>query len=128
MSKASKFNTNIKRLSPEPLLAAFERRGGIEAVLELREIDHAERRRASRALHHARRHGFIGVFQVDTLCINVLGVHPAQVYGEAWFTAPDNEVLQMRLAKLARRATEHRKAAKAARAAKATGTTEAVAA
>lgn len=73
-------NPNAReRLPLEPLLAAIQARG-----IELGR----SHRLAEKALSRAKSEGGqITYTAADRICINVLGEHPAAIYGEDWWVA-----------------------------------------
>ena len=92
-------------LEVEPLLAYVKQRGGLLEFFPYYEVEVAEEQRKDRdlrgshpadrlrfralgrALIRARESGALDPLAVDALC-GRLGVHPAEVYGEAWFEVP----------------------------------------
>ena len=64
--------------------------GHLDAAPLLRRIDASERlipRHMQGTIQKGRHRGFFTVNKVDELCIDYLGVHPTEIYGEEFFTA-----------------------------------------
>lgn len=70
-----------RRLSAQPLIEAVERRGGLPAVLS----DYASREgvRLRRAYYRAVDRGYVIEPVADDLAVNLLGVHPMDLWGVA---------------------------------------------
>ena len=77
-----------KFLPSEPLLAYIAARGGHVACLDRARVQgEVPRRRLIDAIKHAKRRGKITWAKVDDWCLDVLGVMPQDIYGEAWWAA-----------------------------------------
>lgn len=48
-------------------------------------------------LDRAEKQGWLDYYHADEFCVELLGLHPVQVFGEAWFEYPDDKDLQRRL-------------------------------
>jgi hypothetical protein len=75
-----------------PLAALISARGGLAACgVRHQAGDGVERvrwtARLQRALHRARRNGFITYQAADTMCVMVLQCHPQDVFGDVWWDA-----------------------------------------
>lgn len=66
------------RLPFAPLEHAIRARG-------LRKPDHYTG--AWQAVHRGRRDGNLPLTAIDAICVRILGVHPASIYGDAWWEA-----------------------------------------
>lgn len=78
------------RLPFLPLAALISARGGLAACgVRHQAGDGIERvrwtARLQRALHRARRDGFITYQAADTICVLVLQCHPQDVFGDVWW-------------------------------------------
>jgi hypothetical protein len=72
----------------EPLVEFMDQRGGHVACLDRAKVTGIERRRLVDNLKHARRRKQgLTVAKIDDWCIDVLGVMPQDIYGEAWWAA-----------------------------------------
>jgi hypothetical protein len=72
----------------EPLVEFMAARGGHIACLDRAKVYGIERRRLVDNLKHARgRKQGLTVDKVDQWCIDVLGVMPQDIYGDAWWAA-----------------------------------------
>ena len=77
-----------KFLPLEPLVEFMNERGGHIACLDRAKVYGIERRRLVDNLKHARWRGRgLTHEKIDTWCIDVLGVMPQDIYGEAWWAA-----------------------------------------
>ena len=75
-------------LPMEPLVEFMAERGGHVACLDRAKVFGVERRRLVDNLKHARSRGRkLTVAKIDAWCIDVLGVMPQDIYGEAWWAA-----------------------------------------
>lgn len=75
-------------LPMEPLEQALKDRGGQMACLDRAKLDTLARRRLVDSLKHARqRSRKLRLDKIDSWCIDVLGVMPQDIYGEAWWAA-----------------------------------------
>lgn len=83
------------RLPAQPLVDAVERRGGVGRALSWRRSTR-EGRQAARAYARARARGWVHVAAGDELACRLLRVHPAVVWGEAFW---DQEEAEMTAAK-----------------------------
>lgn len=73
-------------LPAAPLLAAVQARGGLRACgVRREETPGAER--LTKAYYRAVQRGWLNCFVADELAVAVLGLHPAAVWGDAWFRA-----------------------------------------
>lgn len=68
-----------ERLPAEPLIQAVERRGGIRAVLP--DYRSREGMRLNRAYYRAMDRGYVIEPVADDLAVNLLGVHPMDLWG-----------------------------------------------
>lgn len=80
------------RLPFAPLLSLVETHGGLAALgLSHREDDSAERtrhlERTMRVYWRSRKRGWIGLYEADRFAVQVLGLHPCMVWGQAWWDA-----------------------------------------
>jgi hypothetical protein len=76
-----------RKLPAEPFLRQLRMLGGLDGALGARGI-HVTSREGDRfeaALRRARRRGWILASSADALCCELLGMHPAQVYGDDWW-------------------------------------------
>lgn len=64
-----------------PLLDEVRRRGGNAVVLQGR----PDRQRVERALHRGQSNGWVTVESADRLATDVLGAHPADLWGSDWW-------------------------------------------
>lgn len=63
----------------EPLRASIEARlGPLGVLVSLGDV-------SRQAYYRAARSGIITVWAADRLCVDVLGLHPAAVYGSLWW-------------------------------------------
>ena len=72
-------------ISATPIIKAVEARGGFGLVSDNRKIDHTDRARLERAFHRAREAGQTTIENADRLCVELLGEHPFQIFGDDWF-------------------------------------------
>lgn len=79
----------MKYLPSEPLLEFMDGRGGHIACLNRAKIEGIPRRRLVDGLKHARNRngGRLTLAKIDAWCIDVLGVMPQDIYGDAWWAA-----------------------------------------
>lgn len=78
------------RLPVEPLEHAVSLRGGVAELGARRDADDDESHqrwveRTMRSLNRARRQGWVSVWAADELCVHLLGVHPAFIFGDIWW-------------------------------------------
>jgi hypothetical protein len=70
----------MPQLRVEPLVQAVQERGGLAGLGAGKHANTALRQ----AFYRARRKGLIPLDQADDLCVQLLGCHPVQVWGDAW--------------------------------------------
>lgn len=93
-----------KRIQVQPLLDAIEQRGGLGEVLTRAGVEvivpgttktpTLAYQRQEKRLRDADAQGWIDYFIADEIAIEVLGMHPYMIWGDHWFTAPDDNELQ----------------------------------
>lgn len=69
-------------LPAEPLLDALETIIGEHS---------GRRRRYQKAIDRGRRRGYLSVWQIDRMSVELLGRHPIEVYGADWIDNPTTE-------------------------------------
>lgn len=75
-------------VSAAPLLKEIRRRGGIAQVLRGRE----DRGSLDRALHRGRADGYFTLATADRIATDVLGIHPAELWGSVWWNSAESGV------------------------------------
>jgi hypothetical protein len=70
----------MKHLSAEPLVLIVTQRGGLAQLGAGKGANSALRQ----AFYRAKKRGFISMEQADDLCVQLLGCHPVQIWGDAW--------------------------------------------
>ena len=94
------------RIEAQPLIDAIERRGGlvevltragVETFLEDGKTPTLAHMRQEARLRDGKERGWIDYYIADEVSIELLGMHPVQIWGEHWFTAPDDHDHQHRL-------------------------------
>lgn len=76
------------RLPLAPLIERIEHQGGLHSLLVANGVSDqsAEYDKYTAAIRRARRAGnLLTPAAADTICIRLLGRHPFEVYGEAWW-------------------------------------------
>jgi len=76
-----------KTLPTAPILRHLELMGGPYAGLTAAGYpqESKDRDRLDKALQRAIKRGYVSIAVADQLCCEVLRVHPALVYGDAWW-------------------------------------------
>lgn len=72
------------RLPAGPLVAAVAESGAMERLLPPVSQWGRRERSLSRAFYRVRADGAVTPYLADRLAVELLGVHPADVYGDAW--------------------------------------------
>lgn len=80
----------LYRLPVEPLEHAVALRGGVAELGARRDAgaDQEHQRwveRTMRSFNRARRQRWVSVWAADELCVHLLGVHPAFIFGDMWW-------------------------------------------
>lgn len=73
------------RWRPEPLDEALQRVGGIRAAAKANGIPRKDRDRIASNFESARDRGAVTLQLVDQICVDILNIHPCEIYGEAWW-------------------------------------------
>ncbi len=79
------------RLPIAPLVRLVERAGGCAAASTRTGLDNDRLDRLRAAYHRGRKAGEVTVGIADELAIRFLGLHPALVWGDAWWWQPPSD-------------------------------------
>lgn len=72
-------------VSTEPLLVTIAVRGGSSQVLS--HLDEHARHRFDRTILRARKAGWLTLPAAESIAINVLRIHPSEIWGDEWWVA-----------------------------------------
>lgn len=73
------------RLPARPLLDFIDKLGGWTLVADRAQLGVKERAQMRNLLALGRRRGTVTMATADRICIDVLDLNPADIYGDAWW-------------------------------------------